>query len=274
MVSRRLAVATTLFLLCSCGGGDNTGNAGASSLVAPAPPPSPPRPPLSASDWGMRSLYGGTITGASTQDIIVVIDGAGALWGVYGTGASTDFRPVGMILSSTPAESTATRLVAPGLDLAPISSSRFSINLAFDPTVPSMNGTVGSKSVAGGMPPGKGNDVNAAASLSTVTGPWTMRPSIGSPFVIDIDATGIFAGGTAECLVQGEIRPGNASKNYFAVALRYAARASMACEERYTHYSEFSGFALAYPLEGGGTQLVLMTWDVWDGFALLASGKR
>ena len=105
MVSRRLAVATTLFLLCSCGGGDNTGNAGASSLVAPAPLPSPPRPPLSASDWGMRSLYGGTITGASTQDIIVVIDGAGALWGVYGTGASTDFRPVGMILSSTPSES-------------------------------------------------------------------------------------------------------------------------------------------------------------------------
>ena len=137
-----------------------------------------------------------------------------------------------------------------------------------------MNGTVGSNSVAGGKPPGKGYDVNAAASLSTVTGPWTMRPSIGTPFGIDIDATGIIVGGTAACSVQGEIRPGNASKNYFSVALRYAARASMACEDRYTAYFEFSGFALAYPLEGGGTQLVLMTWDVWDGFALLASGKR
>ena len=106
-----------VILLAGCGGGGGGGGGDAA-----------PAPPIPASDFGLSGALVGTLTGSANQDLFVVIDGVGHLWGVYGSGASTDFRVAGLLTgysSSGPQRALRTKAQSTG---APPPGARVVVN--------------------------------------------------------------------------------------------------------------------------------------------------
>ncbi len=260
---RSLIVAFVAYLTIGSMAGCGGGGGGGGSIGASSPPPTPATS-LKLQDQGLSAAFGGTLTGATNQDLFVVIDGQGSLWGVYGSAASTDFRVAGLFTgwSST---WPAARFISEGIDLA------------LDSSIPSMSGSVttttGSRSVAGGVMPGIGYDPNAPASLNTIIGHWDLTTSEGPPLSIDIGADGVVTGGSGACrLHDSAVGPSKSGKNIFAISLRFQ-NGGFACPS-FAGSDGVYGFALAYGLTGGGTQLVIGAWNGWDPVYLAAAGKR
>ena len=148
-------------LLAACGG----------DAPVPPPAPEPQSPPPTVYSTGLSSIYGGTLTGGNAYDIIVVVDSAKVLWGIYGSDASTEFRPLGLLRGWQPTTSTSTRYVSTDGDMtAPGSWRPTKVDLSFDASIPSMSGSVtadlASFSIGGGRMPGQGYDPNAQPTLA------------------------------------------------------------------------------------------------------------
>jgi len=164
-------------LLAACGG----------DAPVPPPAPEPQSPPPTVYSTGLSSIYGGTLTGGNAYDIIVVVDSAKVLWGIYGSDASTEFRPLGLLRGWQPTTSTSTRYVSTDGDMtAPGSWRPTKVDLSFDASIPSMSGSVtadlASFSIGGGRMPGQGYDPNAQPTLDEIVGNWTLVPNSGRPY--------------------------------------------------------------------------------------------
>ena len=282
-----------IVVLTGCGGSD-----------APPSPPPPAPPPLPLPDspstiWptGLTSIYGGTLTGSSAQDVIIAIDKGGGLWGIYGSGATSDFRPAGLISAYRPVTSTPTRYFSEegGDRGARHASFHVTVDLAFDETIPSMSGKVlrgetvvfgaspphtivsdiASFGVTGGPMPGTGYEPNAQPTLEKIRGNWTLLPNEGSPISMNIEASGLITGTAGNCSVYAsQIRPGDSGKNYYDVTLQFRRNGSYSCDEPYAFADGVRGFALAYPVVGGGMQMVIASLIGWDGQFFAAARKR
>jgi hypothetical protein len=276
----KMALPTALAVtLVACGGGSDQTPASPPAALPPtpsAPPPASP-PPQSTRDLGLRSIYGGSITGVNTQDLIVVIAGDGQLWGLYGSGAAADFRPVGM-LRGDGATSSDTRYRASAAYEWGATGSVQTIDLAFDSSIPSISGTVvsttSSRSVSGGPMLGTGYRASVAATLEAIRGDWQLITAQGRPISLNIDDTGAISGSSGNCTIyDSSVRPSPSGKNLFDVRLQFRL-GSFACPEPHAQSYGVWGFALAYSLPYGGKQLVIGAENGWDPVWLAASGKR
>ena len=139
----------------------------------------------------------------------------------------------------------------------------------------SVSATTGSRSVAGGVIPGIGYDPNTPASLKTISGHWDLTTSEGPPLSIDIDANGVVTGGSGACrLYDSAVGPSKSGRNVFAISFRFADGKNACGGPSFAGSDGVYGFALAYVLAGGGTQLVIGAWNGWDPVYLAAAGKR
>lgn len=274
-----VTVTATTLLIQACGGGGDDGP-GAEVAATPTTPATPP----TVRDFGLQGAVGGTLTGTNAQDIIVVVDANGSLWGVYGTGAANDFKVTGLLTGSGGGNPTttsyrwdATDWGRPGNDASRSPSVR--IDLSLDLARPAMSGTVTSatdtRTIAGGALPADGYQPTAAATLDTVRGHWELTTSGGRPLSIDIAADGRISGMSGLCAVAfgSAIKPGASGSNIFALEMHFNP-ASRSCSEPFAASDGVYGFALAYAPIGGGLQLVIGALNGWDPVYLTAAGKR
>lgn len=260
--------------LCSaCGGSDSSDSPAPSAPPLERPPAPPPAP---APAFEAQAIYGGSMTGSSQQDLVVLIDGYGMLWGLYGSGASTDFRPDGLLLGFGPGFSGTRYQTASGLNNNGDASTWkvASIDLALDSSIPSMTGTivtsVDSRSVSGGPMFGTGDKPEQAATLDAIKGRWEMTAVDGATLLLAIDEAGAIAGTSGNCGVSGALRPSQSGGGLFAVRIEILGQ----CKGTFVGSGGVFGFALAYSLPGGGTQLLIGAHNGFDPIWLAASGKR
>ena len=257
-------------LLAACGG----------DAPVPPPAPEPQSPPPTVYSTGLSSIYGGTLTGGNAYDIIVVVDSAKVLWGIYGSDASTEFRPLGLLRGWQPTTSTSTRYVSTDGDMtAPGSWRPTKVDLSFDASIPSMSGSVtanlASFNIGGGRMPGQGYDPNAQPTLDKIVGNWTLVANSGSPISMNVDASGGITGTAGACSIHASsIRAGDSGKNYYDVTLQFRRDTPLTCMEPYAFFDGVRGFALAYLSRDGGMQLTVASQIGWDGQFFAAAKRR
>jgi len=269
------------WLVACGGGGDGPGAQVAAAPTAPAAPASPTT--LVGRDFGLQGAFGGTLTGTNSQDIILVTDGIGSLWAVYGTDAANDFKVAGLLTGDYNSTSTTTRYRSDGVDWGATGTAwglwqSVQLELSLDPTTPTMSGTVtsaiGARTIAGGALPADRYQLAAPATLDPVRGHWDLTTSQGRQLSIDIAADGVISGTSGQCAVRGAIKPSVSGHNVFALAMSFQAGAYSCDSEPHAGSDGVYGFALAYAPIGGGLQLVIGAWNGWDPIHLAAAGKR
>jgi hypothetical protein len=267
-------LSTVVLVACGAGGDGSFATPRAVAVASPEPTPSRRPPPR---DFNLSAAFGGTLVGASAQDLIVVV-GRDRFWGVYGSGASTDFRPKGLITGTDSRYRTSVARFQSdtGFDWGSGLSAR--IDLALDTSIPSMSGSVassaGTQSVSGGVLAAAAYDRNAGG-LGAIVGHWELTTSEGRSLSIDIDANGTVTASSGTCRFNNSaplvsaVRPSKSRKNVFAISLVIDG-----CNSSFAGRDGVHGFAVAYALSGGGTQLVIGAENAWDPVYLAAAGKR
>lgn len=269
----RVLGACCCALLAACGGGGD----------APPPPeePSAPMAPAPAQpvsgdvrDGRLLGAFGGTLAGgASVQDIVVVTDLDGQLLAVYGSNATGEFEPAGLLVSLNAAGASDTLHRSAGaFDWG--QQQTVSIELTLDPAIPSMSGTVTAsgtaRAISGGALPAVGYRIADAARLEAIAGRWTLKASTGELIALDIDAEGRIRGVGEPCRVDdGRVRPTVSGRNVYALFVQISG-----CNAPFAGSDGVYGFAVAYQSAGGGQQLVVGGWNGWDPVYLAAAGKR
>ena len=119
---------------------------------------------------------------------------------------------------------------------------------------------------------GSGFDPRATPSLQPIHGRWELTPAQGAPLVINIDASGTITGTAGACNFYDSAIVPRKDRNVFSVHLKF--NGPMGCGEPYGVSDTLNGFAVAYALKDGRTQLVMGAWHGWDPVWLAASGRR
>lgn len=253
-------------LLVACGGGGDAPTAPVA--VPPATPAAPVAPvaPVAAAciapPEGMPqstapAIMGGTIVRRRDPSFIFVAPGDGkrpVLF--YGPDLATASSVTGIVLarydgwwcSSSPDPDTSTYN---GIDHG--SGDRVYLYTTVMPGVPSLSGTIryasGTYTLVGGPVPGSTYNVAAPAKVADLVGAWTMTLLSGAPMALAVDANGALTITYQGCSMAGTATPSQEGLNLLQLQLTVSRCPS--------GLSAYEGFALALPLSGGGTQLLI-----------------
>jgi hypothetical protein len=248
--------------------GSKTLGAGAGFWVN-VPAPSAPTPvPLA----GAEGVYGGALTGSASSAFQMLVLENGEYWAMYGTQYPTMFGVSGFIQGSGAATNgnfTSSNLKDYGYTPA----AGGTVNASYSTTSKTMAGTIaitaGTVSFTGGPVAGSLYDYNAAASLTTLTGPWSTTSVSGEIIDLTVAANGAFtASSNLGCRFSGTFVPRASGKNLFDVALTFGASpcALPGVAAR--------GIALAYPLANGKTQIIATAIEGTRSYGTVVFGTR
>ena len=276
---RRLSTTAARMLLTAgaamatgCGGGDEpTPALNGSPPVTAAPPPAPVASPSAIRDYGWFGAFGAQTSGTPTLHLIVATSSNYAL-GVYGEGADTDFKALGL-LSNLWGEISPIRF-----QVYDIWRSEVFGDILLDPSGPAISGTFTrdgeQRSITGGALSAPGYRFDQPVTLATVAGHWDLTTSQNRQISLEIDANGNITGTSGPCsLFDSKIKPSMTGYGLFAINLRFR-NGPWACDEPHGRSDGVYGFAVAYASSSGGTQLVIAAENGWDSVSLAAAGKR
>lgn len=249
MNTNKLAAAGIMFssLLAGCGGGASGGGASASAVPAPV---APAAPVITASAEG---VYEGTISNGRSHTTLVLendqyvtlygntISGGGlAVSGfIQGTGksnngsfSSTDLKD--FFADGTSIGGTLSASYVPKSSLSG-SVTEGTSSVTFTATSPLKNSLY---------------TYDVAANLADVTGVWSLVDLQGTPVILNIAASGAFAGSSSGCSFAGDLKPRTSGKNVFDVTLTFGPSPCRLAGQAAT------GIAVDY-LSGGKRQFLI-----------------
>lgn len=266
-------------LLVACGGGGGGPGAQPAAPAAPAPSTACVAPTEGLPLPTGPAIVGGTIVGRKDPSFILVAQGDGRrplLF--YGPDLASTPSVTGVVVavydgwSCSAPDATAYN----GIDRGRQSHDRVYLYTAVTPNVPLLTGTIryagATYSLTGGPVPGSTYNVGAPAQVSAVVGAWTMTNHSGGLTGLAIDANGTVTGSDQGCSLAGTATPSEEGLNLLRLQLTVSQ-----CPSRLNTLSSiYDGFAMALPLTGGGTQLLLWaeTNDSVDFDYVLAIGRR
>jgi len=234
IASLLLAVAAAV---SACGGGNG----------AASPVPTVERP---------EGVYGGTLTGSTSPDFLMLVLENGELWSLYGTAAAPGFIVGGLVQGSLSVSGTsfnAADMRDYGVLPATAGTAAGSFNKAA--------GTITGNSVIGGAPvsfsggpiAGSLYNYDTPASLASVSGPWTLSSLDGDTIFLNVGMGGAITATTASgCTFSGSAAPRASGKNVFDVSITFGPAPCLLAGQ------SASGIALTYPITGGTqTQLLV-----------------
>jgi hypothetical protein len=141
-----------------------------------------------------------------------------------------------------------------------------------------MTGTIvvgaDARSVQGGAL-AAGYDPNAPARIEAIAGHWELTTSEQRPLSIDIAANGTVTGISGACRLdetnppKSRVIPSESRRNVFTATLVFSE-----CDKPWAGGDAVHGFAVAYPLRDGMTQLVIGAESRFDPIHLAAAGRR
>jgi hypothetical protein len=266
-------------LLAACGGGGGAPGALPAAPAAPAPSAvcAPPTEGLPLPT--VPAIVGGTIVGRKDSSFIFVSLGDG--WRpllFYGPDLASTPSVTGFVAANYDGWSCS----APdptaynGIDRGRQSHDRVYMYTAVTSNVPLLTGTIryasATYSLTGGPVPGSTYNVGAPPQVADVVGAWTMTNHSGALTELAVDANGTLTGSDQGCALAGTATPSEEGLNL----LRLQLTVSQCPSRPNTLSSIYDGFALALPLTGGGTQVLIWaeTSNGVDFDYVLAIGRR
>lgn len=248
----QIALAS-LILIAGCGGGGDDS------------------PPASAGPTA-EGFYGGTLTGGTSSAFRLIVLENGEYWSLYGAQASTAFYVAGFV-QGTGASNNGIFSSSNAKDFGFSPSVAGSVNATYNATAHTIAGSVsataGTVTFDGGPIAGSTYNYNTAATVSAVSGAWTLTDLSGASLSLNIASNGAFvANTTAGCNFSGTVTPRASGKNVFNVALTFGASPCGLPGQAAT------GIAVAYPLTAGGTELVVGVVEGTRNYGTVAFGTR
>ena len=246
-----------LAALAGCGGG---GDSSTPVTAAPAPIPA------------AEGVFGGTLTGSTSRAFNLLVLENGDFWTLYGTQTANVFGIAGFVQGTgTSNNGNFTSSNAKDFGFSPAVSN--TVNATYDPTTKTISGkaVAGTSTVTftGGPVAGSLYDYNSPSSLTTIAGAWSTTSLTGDGVAINIASSGSFTAlSSLGCAFSGTVTPRASGKNVFNVALTFgAAPCALAGQSA-------SGIALAYPVSGGKTQLLVAATDTTRNYGAAVFGTR
>ena len=241
-------------LLAGCGGGGGSSTTTTTSTAT------------------AEGVYGGTLSGSTSTAFEALVLENGDIWSLYGTQTASVFSVAGFIQGAgTSNNGSFTSSTTKDFGFAPAVAG--SLNASYDATAKTIAGTFSAggqtATFTGGPIAGSLYDYTAPASLTTVAGPWSTTSATGETITIDVAANGALTAATSSgCNFTGTVTPRPSGKNVFNVSLTFGVAPCALAGQTAT------GIALAYPLAGGLTQLLVAVVDGTRSYGALAFGTR
>jgi hypothetical protein len=240
--------------LVACGGGSDT----------PAAP--------SSTGPSAEGVWSGALVGSTSNAFELLVLENGEYWGLYGTNASNVFYVNGFLQGSgTSTNGSFTSSNTRDFGFAPAVAG--SVTATYNTATPSISGTatsaLGSITFSGGAIAGSLYTYSTPASLSTITGAWSLTDLGGEGVSLNVAANGaLTANSSGGCTMTGSVLPRPSGKNVFNVALTFGpAPCDLAGQN-------VSGIAVAYPTATGATELVVAVIDGTRTYGTTAFGTR
>ena len=236
------------------------------------PPPEGPPPPATG-----PAVMGGTIEGRNDPSFILVARGEGETQLLfYGPDLASTSSVTGFVVAGGSGCSGSDTTTYNGLDRSRRSSDPVYLRTTMAPSAPSLSGTIryanATYKLAGGPMPGSTYSAAAPPKVADVVGTWTMTNLLGASTSLSVDTSGTVTGADQGCPLTGMVTPGQEGLNLLRLQLDVSWCSSRPSIEGAT----YDGFALASPLSGGGTQLLIWSeanngvdWDY-----VMAIGRR
>jgi len=271
-----LVLGSALLAACGGGGGDApaptpTPTATPTPTPTPAPTPAPaPTPTPTPASSPAEGAYSGTTSNGQTVQILALENGD--MWTIYGVQIGAVFYTRGLIQGTVSASGGSFS----GSDL-----KDFGHNPA-DPTTTtgtyvagaSLAGTLSfqlqSATIAFSATPASlmHYDYSAPASLSAITGAWSLNGTDGGTYLISVQADGAFSGTEAGCVFTGTFTPRSSGKNVFDMSISFGAAPCVLANQT------SRGIAISYPVSGTSQQLTVAGVDSARSWGLVAAGAR
>ncbi len=280
-----LALSLPFAVLIACGGSDDAGPTPAPAsttnppvVSAPAPNPCIP-PPEGLPPPARPAVMGGTIAGRNDPSFIFVAPGDGEQSLLfYGPDLASTSNVTGFVYSRRGGGCSSSDLTTyNGRDWGrQVQDGRVYLHTATSLGPPTLSGTIryasGTYAFAGGPVAGSTYDAAAAAKVADVVGKWTMTNNLGTLVDIAVDVNGAVMGSDRGCSFSGALTPSQ-GLNLLSLQLAFS---STCPSMRETLPGTHEGFALALPLIGGGTQLLIWaeTNNGVDFSYVIAIGRR
>lgn len=181
----------------------------------------------SQSGQSAEGVYGGTLSGSASSAFQLLILENGEFWAMYGTQTATVFGVAGFIQGSGNS-SSGSFMSANTKDFGFAPAVAASTNASYNATAKTISGTLtsagGAVTFSGGPIAGSLYNYNAAASLSAVSGAWTVTSLAGESITLNIQPAGAFtATSSLGCNFSGTVAPRASGKNVFSVAMTFGA---------------------------------------------------
>lgn len=245
--------------LTACGGG------GSSS--APTPTPSPA--PASTAE----GVYGGTLTGNTTAsgfEMLVLENDE--FWTLYGSQTGGTFYVSGFV-QGTGKSSNGSFSASDARDFGSAPAIAGTVNANYSAGAKTISGTVsgsrGAIGFSGGPISGSLYNYQTPATLSSVTGSWSLTALSGEGIAMTVAASGSFTAVSASgCTFSGTVTPRPSGKNVFNVALNFGP-APCALPNQ-----PANGIALTHPLTNGKSQLLVAVNNAARTMGTAAFGTR
>ncbi len=222
--------------LAGCGGGG--GDSG-----KPLPGPS------------AEGIYTGSLSGSTSSAFQGLVLENDEFWAMYGTQTASAFVVAGFVqgAGSSNAGSFSSSSTKDFAFLPPLVATT---SATYSAPAKTITGTLTYANTTvrfnGGPVVGSLYDYAAAPSLTTVAGAWPVNSLAGERINLSIAGTGTVVGTSSlGCNLTGTVTPRPSGKNVFNVSLTFGAAPCFLAGQTAT------GIALAYPLAGGKTQLLV-----------------
>jgi hypothetical protein len=220
-----------------------------------------------------EGAYGGNLTGSLFSNFIMVVLEDATFWLAYGRPLVGPLAESGFIEGTgTSTSTTHTFTSADAVDFGLVPPAPATITATYS-TAPSISGSIVYDTATvlfDGASPITGTTYSYAtpASMATVLGAWTLTSNAGVATPINIAASGTLSATDASgCAFTGSIAPRASGKNVYNVSLTFGATCPVP-------NTAMTGIALALPIVGGKTELLLMAMDSTRGFGYGATGTR
>jgi len=251
---KSVVLAVLAATLTACGGGGDD---------APPPQVSTERP---------EGVFGGKLTGSTSTDFQMLILDNGELWSIYGVDTPAGFGLAGFIqatIAASNASFTSSNARDYGVVPAVAGSATGTFNKAAGTIAGSVTAGAGTVSFTGGPVAGSLYNYNLAASVSTVVGNWTLDSLAGDTISLVVQPNGsLSATTTSGCNFTGAVTPRASGKNVFDATVTFGPSPCALANQ------SASGIAIASPIAGGQTQLLVALQDSSRSVGTAAFGSR
>jgi hypothetical protein len=259
-MKRAFLPAFVSVLLAACGGGG--GSDGDSNGAQPS---------NLTMDAAAEGVYGGTLGGSTGSDFQMLALEDGSIWAMYGVQSSTSFSVYGFIQGNGNfggGKFSSSNIKDFGLSpaLAGTASGTYTAARTISGSVTTSKTTA---TLTGGPIPGSTYDYSSPASITTVSGTWSVNLTTGETASITISNTGALGGkSSGGCSFSGTVAPRASGKNVFDMTFKFGAAPCSLPNQTAT------GIAVSYLLANGKRQLIALTVDSTRTYGGGAFGNR